>query len=170
MSEGLGGILPSVTSLGALALVAAWLSAARSWARPAGPSDREPVRVAGLAVLVQAAHFSEELATGFAERFPALFGVPPIPLPVFVVFNVGWLAIWSVSAWASASRHRFALFPLWFLGVASVANGLAHPAFALIAGAYFPGLVTSPLVGWCGVLLMRGMARATTANRGWSHS
>ena len=103
----------------------------------------------------QAAHFAEELVTGFPERLPALVGLAPMPLRFFVLFNLAWLAIWSLCAWGLAVRRRAALFPLWFLGVAGVANGVAHPLLSALARGYFPGLATSPVVGFLGVLLLR---------------
>jgi len=56
---------------------------------------------------------------------------------------------------------RAALFPLWFLAIASLANGVAHPLLSVQAGRYFPGLFTSPLVGVAGLALLRQMALAT---------
>ena len=64
--------------------------------------------------------------------------------------------------WGLARRWQVALFPLWFLGVAGVANGLFHPLLALDAGGYFPGLVTSLLVAAVGLLLLAQLARVTT--------
>ena len=66
-----------------------------------------------------------------------------------------------MSAWGLGRRRQVALFPLWFLGIASVANGLIHPLLALNAGGYFPGLVTSPLVGAVGALLLARLSRVT---------
>jgi hypothetical protein len=60
-----------------------------------------------------------------------------------------------------AARQRIALFPLWFMGIACVVNGLGHPALSARAGGYFPGLVTSPLVGVLGILLLRKLGLIT---------
>ena len=73
----------------------------------------------------------------------------------FVSFNLGWLVIWSLSSWGLAARRRAALFPVWFLGLARTVNGVAHPSLSVVAGAYFPGLVTSPAVGVLGIVLLR---------------
>jgi len=54
-----------------------------------------------------------------------------------------------------------ALFPLWFLAAASVSNALLHPALAIATGGYFPGVLTSPVVGVAGLFLLRGLARIT---------
>lgn len=53
---------------------------------------------------------------------------------------------------------------LWFLGIAGVVNGVAHPALAqlaLRAGSYFPGLITSPLIGGLGLTLLRRLTSIT---------
>ena len=94
-------------------------------------------------------------------RFPAVFGLAPLSLPLFVSFNLACLGIWALSAWGLARRRQVALFPLWFLGIASVANGLAHPLLALNGGGYFPGLATSPLVAAVGALLLARLSRVT---------
>ena len=141
-------VLPSVLVLSALAVVALWLTISR-------------VRLAAIAIAAQAGHFAEELTTGFDERLPAIFGLPPMSLRLFVSFNLALLGIWALSAWGLARRHQVALFPLWFLGVAGVANGLLHPLLALNAGGYFPGLATSPLMAAVGALLLARLARVT---------
>ncbi|MDH4351573.1 MAG: HXXEE domain-containing protein [Gemmatimonadota bacterium] len=161
MSDELRSILPSVTVLGAAAAMAVFLTISRGWAAGGSKHIRGAVLVALLTVLGQAAHFTEELLTGFDARFPALLGLPPMSLRFFVTFNVAWLAIWSLCAWGLAARRRAALFPLWFLGIACIVNGIAHPALALLAGGYFPGLVTSPIMGVLGVLLVRRLLVVT---------
>ena len=101
------------------------------------------------------------MTTGIHERLPAAFGLAPLSLRLFVSFNLAWLGIWALSVWGLARRRHVALFPLWFLGVASVANGLLHPLLALNARGYFPGLATSPLVAVVGALLLARLSRVT---------
>jgi len=161
MSDELGGILPATAVLGAAALVALLLTLARGWADQSRTQLRGAARIAILAILFQAAHFAEELSTGFHARFPALLGLAPMPLRFFVSFNLAWLAIWSLCVWGPAARSRAALFPLWFLGIASLLNGVAHPTLSALTGGYFPGLVTSPVVGVRGVLLVRRLLLVT---------
>ena len=62
---------------------------------------------------------------------------------------------------ALMARISAALFPLWFLAVASVSNALLHPALAIATGGYFPGVLTSPVVGTAGFFLLRGLIRIT---------
>lgn len=93
-------VLPSFVILGLAALAALVLALSRP-----SPPEREMERHAAshalaLAVGVQSVHFAEETATGFHERFPALFGLPAMPLSVFVA--------------------------AWFLAIAGMLNGLCH--------------------------------------------
>jgi hypothetical protein len=122
---------------------------------------RAAVRAATAAVLIHSSHFAEEFATGFHERFPEMLGLSSWSPGLFVSFNVFWIATWAVSIRGLAARRRIALWPLWFLGIASGLNGLAHPLLALRFGGYFPGLVTSTLSGVAGVLLFRRLLLAT---------
>jgi len=154
-------LLPSVLVLSVMAVIALWVTISRGGVAADAAPVQSAVRVAATAVAAQAGHFIEELATGFHERFPAVFGLEPLSLPLFVSFNLLWLGIWALSAWGLARRRQVALFPLWFLGIASVANGLAHPLLALNAGGYFPGLATSPPVAAVGALLLARLSRVT---------
>jgi hypothetical protein len=153
--------LPSVLALGTMAAAAVWLTISRGGVAAGDAVVRSAVRAAAVAIAAQAGHFVEELATGFNERFPEVFGLAPLSPSLFVAFNVAWLAIWAVSAGGLARRRRLALFPLWFLAIAGVANGLAHPLLALRAGGYFPGLAASPLVAVAGALLLVRLSRVT---------
>ncbi|MCP5090226.1 MAG: hypothetical protein GY949_04810, partial [Gammaproteobacteria bacterium] len=55
----------------------------------------------------------------------------------------------------------FAYFAAWFLAIAGMLNGVAHPLLAIAAGGYFPGLITSPFIGAAGVWLWLGLRKAT---------
>jgi hypothetical protein len=161
MSEELRSILLGTAGLSVAAAAALLLTLARGGIDASEPRRRAAVRLAAVAVLLQALHFSEELATGFHHRFPEVLGLAPWSLGFFVPFNLFWLAVWALSIRALAARRRAALFPLWFLAIASVANGVGHPLLSLRAGGYFPGLATSPLVGVAGVLLFRRLLAIT---------
>jgi hypothetical protein len=158
--DSLRSVLVATAGLSAAAVAAAWLALSRP-----PPSDRSALRhltrASMAALLAQAAHFVEEWLTGFPARFPPVFGLAAWPAGFFVTFNIAWLAIWVVSVAAAQPRRRLPLFPLWFLGLASAANGVAHPFLAVRSGGYFPGLLTSPIVGVTGLLLIRALARAT---------
>jgi len=161
MNEELRSILLGTAGLSVAAVVALGLTLARGGVVADKTELRATVRLAFVAVLLQAAHFAEEWTTGFHRRFPELLGLSPWSTRFFVTFNLAWLAIWLLSLWGLSARRQAALFPLWFLGLGCVANGLAHPLFALRAGGYFPGLVTSPLVGLAGLLLLRRLFQLT---------
>jgi hypothetical protein len=161
LGEALGSIGVSTAALGVCAVLAAILTAVRGPIATSAAELRSAVRMAILVALLQCLHFGEELGTGFASRYPELLGLAPLPSAFFISFNAFWIAVWVLSCWGLAHRRRLALFPLWFLGIACLLNGLAHPAFALLTGGYFPGLLTSPLVGVAGFLLLRRLARVT---------
>jgi hypothetical protein len=118
---------------------------------PAGRERTARIFLFGLAA--QCLHFMEEAVTGFPERFPQLLGLPAWPADFFVVFNLTWLSIWTLSTIGLHRGYWFALFPIWFFAIGSIANGIAHPLLAVAVRGYFPGLITSPIVGVLGVLL-----------------
>ncbi|HET7459071.1 MAG TPA: HXXEE domain-containing protein [Gemmatimonadaceae bacterium] len=163
MGEELRSILIGTAGLSVAAVIALFLTLARGTIVASEPALAAAARLAVAAVVVQAAHFAEEAATGFHQRFPELLGVVPWSLRFFVLFNLVWLVVWVLSIWGMMVRQRGALFPLWFLGLACIANGLAHPLLAIRAGGYFPGLATAPLVGILGVMLFRRLLRITDA-------
>lgn len=166
MREELRSILLGTAGLWIAAVTALFLTLAREGVGASGERLRAAVRLAAVAVILQGGHFAEELATGFHQRFPELLGLTPWPAGFFVSFNLFWLATWGLSIWGLAARRRLALFPLWFLAVAGVANGAAHPLLALRAAGYFPGLVSSPFVGTAGILLLRCLLHLTDRRTG----
>jgi hypothetical protein len=135
------------------------------------PVDGDPIgrertgRFFLIALAVQCLHFMEEFVTRFEDRFPALLGLPAWSENFFVVFNLLWLSVWILSAIGLQKGYRLALFPVWFFAMAAVANGIAHPALAVLAQGYFPGLISSPVVGVCGVLLW---LRLHALTRSWA--
>lgn len=152
-------ILIGTSGLAAAGLAALWLTLSRC---EISPADVVRVRMlAGITVLAHAAHFSEEYYAGFYIRFPELFGLGSWPASFFIVFNGVWVAIWLLCIAALARLPRVAVFPIWFLGIASAANGLIHPILAVAVDGYFPGLWSSPFVGILGLLLLRRITSAT---------
>lgn len=145
-----------------VAAVAAIVLTVRRGRISASPNEAAAVaRAAIIAVLFQSAHFLEELATGFHQRFPELLGLSEWSGRFFVTFNLFWLALWTISIWSLPARRSSALFTLWFLALAGCANGVAHPLLSARVGGYFPGLVTSPFVGMAGATLLRRLLFAT---------
>ncbi len=153
--------LPSIIVLG-LAAFAALLLVLRRRSPPENVTERlAAARALALAVGVQSVHFAEEAATGLHERLGALLGLPGIPLSVFVAFNLMWLGIWVASVPGVRSARAAAFFAAWFLAIAGMFNGIAHPLLAIAAGGYFPGLVSSPFIGIASVWLWLQLRRAT---------
>ena len=159
----MSSLIPSILVL-SLAAIAALLLAMRRPSPARLVSQRaEAAKALTLATAIQSAHFAEEWATGFHVRFPALFGLEPMPLGLFVGFNLTWIAIWVASIPLLRSARIPALFAAWFLAIAGMLNGLAHPMLAVASTGYFPGLMTSPFIGLAGVWLWRQLNRATLA-------
>lgn len=153
-------MLPSVFVLSALALVALVLTRARPIAGNMA-IRRDAAHSLALAIGAQGAHFAEEAATGLHEQLPALLGQSAMPFAVFLLFNVAWLAIWAASVPGLRSGRPAAFFAAWFLAIAGLFNGVAHPLLAVAAGGYFPGLVSSPVIGVAGALVLIRLRRAT---------
>lgn len=114
--------------------------------------------VATAAILFQLGHFIEEALHQFYVRFPALLGLAPWSREFFLAFNLCWPAAWILAVVGINAFWRVSVFALWFLAIASMANGVIHPLFAFAIGGYFPGLWTSPFVGILGVVLFRAMS------------
>ncbi len=154
-------VLPSMFVLGLAALAALLLVLSRR-SPPENAAERlAAARALAVAVGVQSVHFAEEAATGFHERLGALFGLPGMPLAFFIVFNLMWLGVWVASVPGLRSARTAAFFAAWFLAIAGMFNGIAHPLLAIAAGGYFAGLVSSPFIGVVSVWLWLRLRRAT---------
>lgn len=114
----------------------------------------QTIRLFMIGLAIQCLRFMEESVARFQDRFPSLLGLPPWSANFFVVFNLIWLSVWILSAIGMQRAYKFALFPVWFFAIAAIANGIGHPILAVIAHGYFPGLITSPVVGLVGVVLL----------------
>jgi hypothetical protein len=159
-------VLPSLVVLGLAALGALLLARSRE-SPPEKSSERvAAARVLALCVVIQALHFAEEAASGLHERLGALLGLPGLPLSLFVTFNLVWLGIWIVSVPGLRSARPAAFFAAWFLAIVGIFNGVAHPLLAIRAGGYFPGLVSSPLIGLASLWLGLRLHGATRAREG----
>ena len=145
--------------------VAVILTLARPRVSPDRAARRRAAALLLLAIAGQCLHFAEELATGFHQRFPPLLGLAPWPAAFFATFNLAWIAIWALAALGLRAGLVAALVPAWFLALALLLNGVAHPLLALRTGGYFPGFWTSPLVGLLGIVLGRSLL-ALTGPRG----
>lgn len=156
-------ILPSLIILGLVALAAVYLVRCRRFPPENVAKRLAAARSLALAIGIQSVHFAEEAATGFHERFPALFGLPAMSFPFFVSFNLGWIAIWIASVPGLRSARPAAFLAAWFLAIAGMLNGVAHPLMAIAAGGYFPGLLSSPFIAGVSVWLWLRLREATQA-------
>jgi len=157
-------LLPSVVVLGLAALAALYLVGSRRSSPENVAERRAAARALVVSVCVQSVHFAEEAATGLHERLPALFGQPAIPFSFFVAFNLLWIAIWVASVPGLRLGWAGAFFAAWFLAIAGMANGILHPLLAIVTGAYFPGLVSSPFIGGVSIWLWLRLREATRPN------
>ena len=123
-----------------------------------------PIRNLFLAlILAQAAHSVEEYVFRLydvlapARYVSSLFGMDrPIG---FIIVNAA-LVLFGLWCWLARVRpgRTGARHFAWFWALLEVANGCGHLALAVLAGGYFPGLATAPLLlalgGWL-VLTLR---------------
>ena len=158
-------ILPSAIALGLVALLALALATRR---RPPSSRMRQCRRAAwvlGVTTAIQAIHLAEETVMGFHERFPAVFDLPPIPLWLFLGFNLFMLGAWVAAVPGLLVRSVAAFFAAWFLALAAGFNGIAHPVLAIVTGGYFPGLLSAPVLAVAGVVLGTRLRAASRPDR-----
>lgn len=155
-------VIPSVVVLGLVAIASAWLSLARSSPVDAATERASAAAVLAIATAIQSVHFAEEWITDFHVRFPGLLGLGPMRPSFFVSFNLAWIAVWIASVPHLRRGRRAAFFAAWFIAIAGMLNGIAHPLMAVVSGGYFPGLVTSPVIGIAGVFLWQRLRCATS--------
>jgi len=153
MSDRIESILIGTAGLSFAAFVSLYLAIARSGAASEPEARDRFVRLLLVAITVESVHFVEELTTGFHHRFPEFLGLADWPTAFFVVFNLVWIALWILSAFGVRAGVEAAYFPIWFLVIGMMLNGIVHPLLALASGGYFPGLVTSPVTGVLGFVL-----------------
>jgi hypothetical protein len=165
MTEELRSFLIGTIPLDIVMIVALVLTVSRGPGKQEGVVRAQCGRVAALATAVQIAHFVEEWATGFNCRFPELLGLEPWSPELWVSFNLAWIFVWVVSILGVRAGVHAALFPIWFLGIASVLNGIAHPLLAAAVAGYFPGLWTSPVAGVTGVRLVGALGKLTDSEQ-----
>jgi hypothetical protein len=102
-------------------------------------------------ILAQAAHSVEEYVSRLYDVFaPARFisGLVSDDLATgFVIFNAALVlfGLWCYVARVRAG-HRSAAGWAWLWIVIEFGNGIGHPVLALARGAYFPGVITAPVL------------------------
>lgn len=131
------------------------------------PAAGRTARIFLALILAQAAHSVEEYLFRLydvlapARYVSSLFGVDRQIGFVIVNTALVLLGLWSWSARVRPGRQGWRGLA-WFLALLEIANGCAHTALAVIAGGYFPGLATAPLLlglgSWLVLELRRGPA------------
>ncbi|NND71551.1 MAG: HXXEE domain-containing protein [Rhodothermales bacterium] len=155
-------MLPSIIALGLVVVFAVLITNARTSDPSLSRQRKRAATILIFMIVVQTVHFLEELRTGFHTAFGPVFGQPEMPLPVFVAFNVLCIVIFIAAVPGLISGSKFAFAAAWFLSIAGVLNGVAHPMLALATGGYFPGLFTSTLVFIVGLLLILRLKQASS--------
>ena len=143
LSSGMSLIVTFVPGMVLTWLTYLWMY--RTQARLPRGSEFLPVFFAALAV--QFLHFAEEFTTGFAARFPQLYGGVPYSEKLFVTFNMLAYAVFTLSAILAFTKGiRFLVIPaLFFIIYGAIGNAISHTWWSLQEEAYFPGLVTAQL-------------------------
>ena len=153
-SDGYLALVP----LGVVFLVSVVVFVARPLSEPDAEASSRLARLFLLGLALQCFHFLEEYRTGLYVRMPELLGLQPLTAEFFVTANSVALGIWILSAAVilkGGDGVELAYLPVWFFALAECLNLVIHPLLAIWAGGYFPGLVTSPVVGVVGVILTR---------------
>jgi hypothetical protein len=166
MSDEFRSIVIGTGGLSVALLAALFLTVTRVPGASGVDGQKRVAHSAAVALACHVVHFSEELAHGFPERFPGLFGLRAWSVSFFVAFNLFWLVVWLISVVGLRIHLRMALFPIWFLALAAALNGVVHPLLAAAQRGYFPGLWTSPFVGLAGLLLLHRLFGFTSGRAG----
>lgn len=153
MSERLESVLAGTAGLSIAAAVALYLTVCRTAESSDSLARSRLVPLLVVGISAQCLHVAEEYGTGFHVRFPELLGLVPWSARFFLGFNAFWIVLWSISVFGMLANLGAAYFPLWFLAIGLVLNGVAHPLLAIASRGYFPGLITSPIVGALGWVL-----------------
>jgi uncharacterized protein with HXXEE motif len=158
----LRSILVGTSALAVAAVVAFLLTLIRQAPKPDPQRRDRVINLLLIGISLQCLHFLEEFVTRFNVRFPQELGLPAWSGEFFVAFNLCWTAVWILSAVGLRYNWRLAHFAVWFFIVAMLLNGVAHPVLAIAVGGYFPGLWTSWLVGFIGVILGQNFWKFTS--------
>lgn len=105
---------------------------------------------------IQLLHFSEEYLTGFAQKFPLLYGGLPYSDNMFVVINMVSYFIFIITAMLVLTRnnHKVMTPMLFFIVYGAMGNAVAHTVWSIYLSGYFPGLYTGQLYWILGPLML----------------
>ncbi len=161
MSDNITGITIYATAFCVVILVSILLAFTRNYQNLNVQALDRLVNRFLIGIAFQCLHFTEEFITRLYERLPQLLGLQVWSKEFFVIFNLSWIFIWILSAVGLKNNFRPAYFPVWFFGIMMTANGIVHPLLAVSVGGYFPGLITSPIVGILGILILDRLLKMT---------
>jgi hypothetical protein len=152
LSSGLSLIVAFVPGVAFTWLTYAWLYIRKVKL----PSGAEFLPIFFVALAVQFIHFAEEFATGFAMKFPSLYGGAPYSDTLFVTFNMVSYSIFTLTCILVFIRGiRFLLVPsLFFIVYGAIGNAIAHTWWSVYLHGYFPGLVTAQIYWILGPLVL----------------
>ena len=118
-----------------------------------------------LLVLAQGLHSVEEYVGRLWEVFaPARFvsGLVSDNLEFgFLTLNIA-LFLFGLICWLVLNRFTSAF--VWFWIVVEMVNGVVHPFIALLRMAYFPGLITAPILLILAIKLFRAQQLVDRSN------
>jgi hypothetical protein len=121
-----------------------------------------------LLIASQAAHSVEEYFFRLYDLLaPARAVADAFGLARPLGFVIANLLLVGFGLWCWAARvgpgHRSARAFAWFWALLEIANGIAHVTLAFLAGGYFPGLATAPLLLGLGGWLVFQLSRRSVA-------
>jgi hypothetical protein len=151
MSENITSITIYASAFCAVIVISILLTVTRNYKNINVQALERFVKLFLIRISFQCLHFTEEFTTRFYERLPQLLGIQVWSKEFFVAFNLSWIFIWILSAVGLKNNFKAAFIPAWFFVIGMTANGIVHPLLAVAVGGYFPGLITSPIVGIIGV-------------------
>jgi len=112
-----------------------------------------------LGIVILGIHIMEEYLTGFQIKFPGLLDYSWSDRQ-YIIFNSIWLLFFLLNVWGLYRKYRVAYFLVWFFAIlAGIANGILHPAISIVQGAYFPGLISSPILLVVGIALLKELVK-----------
>ena len=92
-----------------------------------------------LLIAVLVVHLTEEIRTGFREKFP----LGEMPKPLFIGINIVVYAFCFTTLFLSARGNELAIRFVWILAVAMLMNGVVHIGIMVVRKRYFPGGLTA---------------------------
>ncbi len=119
-----------------------------------------------LLVATELIHMTEEVVTGFPEKFPLLFNVAVTDK----AFEASFLFVSAIGVLAAIGliyRNPIADYFVWFFAIGpGIVNGIAHFVFPVIAGTYyFPGLITVLMPFIVGIILIKRLVSRSREDR-----